>query len=160
MLNLAILRLLWYSGAIFIASAFSSVSSFYGGLCSVFLLPAMKETPVECCSLHRWILKASALISFLFIYTHKIDHCAEGTANNKTIAVKEDLPQTVLITSKGGDQGNTNHGEPHLHQWHGTCFPLWIITSQPITNMTDPNLTTSDPLCYFYFSALLLSLLN
>lgn len=47
-----------------------------------------------------------------YLHTHKIDHCTEGTANNKTIAVREDLPRTVLITSKDGDQGNTNHGSP------------------------------------------------
>lgn len=47
-----------------------------------------------------------------YLHTHKIDHCAEGTANNKTIAVREDLQRTVLITSKEGDQGNTNHGSP------------------------------------------------
>lgn len=52
---------------------------------------------VVCCSLelraHRWIPKASALISFLFIYSHKVDHRAEGTVNSKARAIKEDLPQ-------------------------------------------------------------------
>lgn len=81
----------------------------------------MRETPIDCCCslelwAHRWIREASALISFLFIYTHEVDHCAEGIANSKTIAVKEDLPQAVLITSEDGDQGSTSHGEPHLSQ--------------------------------------------
>lgn len=75
----AILRLLWYSGAAFLVVIFSSISSFWAGLCGVFLLPAKGEMAAECCCslelwAHRWMLKASALIPFLFICTRKVDH--------------------------------------------------------------------------------------
>lgn len=161
--HLATLRLLWYSGAVFIAATFSSISSFCAGLGSVFLLPTGREMPIEyCCSLelwaHRWILKASALILFLFIYAHKVDHCAEGTVNSKAIAVKEDLPQTVLITSEDGNQGSTSHGSSIC-----TCSvelpsrrPL-TPTPQPGTNTTDLNLATANSLLILRASALLLS---
>lgn len=77
--------------------------------------------------------EASALIPFLFIYTHKVDHCA----NSKTWAVKEDLPQAVLITGNDRDPESTNHREPHLRQWHGTYFPLIVDHNFSASNKHD-----------------------
>lgn len=84
--------------------ALFSVESFCASFCDVFLLPAGRAEPAECHLLlelwaHRWILEASALVSFRFIYTHEVGPCAEGKVNSKTRAVKRDFPQTVLVTS-------------------------------------------------------------
>lgn len=106
--------------------------------------------------------ETSALIPFLFIYTHKVDHCAEGVVNSKTLAVKEDLPQGILITSNDGDQSSANRREPRLRQWHGTSFPLIIDHNFPTRNKHDrPEFDHLWlPLSFLCISALLLSLLS
>ena len=78
--------------------------------------------------------EASALIPFLSIYTHKVDPCAEGVVSGQTLAVKEDLPQGMLVVSNYGDPRSTNHREPRLHQWHRTSFSLIIDHNFPASN--------------------------
>lgn len=123
-----------------------------------FSAPRMKEMPVACCCshelwAHRWILERPQLSFHFFLFTHiKLTTVLKGWWTVKPELWKiYHRPCSLAAMMRTREAWIT--GTPIFTSGMELIFHSSLtITSQPVTNMMDLNLTTSNSTCCFYAS--------